>query len=536
MDFNNIKALANSLSNLIDDSEKIALSIFASKLNTASETYPEDQTIGQMADITSRMANGKKLFITRAEIKSLYNKLYSRNTKFAEIFKDELGVVAKAETVKNSRENDENSVDMNRVYDAVVDPTLASALNSAFGNNSSKGYSEGMADAAKLVVVRACETNNVEVVSGNGDFVLCRAAYETPKGKTSIFVPVEITAGKVLIPSVFIGNAGSEDLTKDNVVKYVIANAGVKLAATEDVVFAAISNVKNGAISDVSGVDLALIKMNAAKETKSEYAANSVLFQKVASEDKNLVVKTPKYKDGEIDTFASAFDSRSGIAAFQFGAEIVGKGKTVVANKLEAFGLNSYQISVFGSDNKQIVYAVSLNAGRVAFRVPVKVSNKFVMEPTLLISNGAIETFSKDGIENLFRKESADYKVAAVASALYGLKPSELVETVRAAMTEENFAKAEDALNVLSQCNDEVAYKSAFTAYTDGLSGVKSAEKSKCKMVVRNASSKHPLCGHTGLPLHKTYTDKQGNCRPVYRQGMEDTQQGAYFMNSKIFF
>ncbi len=100
MDLNHIKKVANSLSKLIDDSEKIALPVFAAKLAKASEAYPEDQTIGVMADVTARMASSKKLYISSAEVKDLYNRLFSRNTKFAELFKDELGHVEKLASAK----------------------------------------------------------------------------------------------------------------------------------------------------------------------------------------------------------------------------------------------------------------------------------------------------------------------------------------------------------------------------------------------------------------------------------------------------
>jgi hypothetical protein len=55
-------------------------------------------------------------------------------------------------------------------------------------------------------------------------------------------------------------------------------------------------------------------------------------------------------------------------------------------------------------------------------------------------------------------------------------------------------------------------------------------------MIVKNAHSSHRICGHTNLPLHKVYQDKEGNCRPLYRKEMDETYQGAYFLNSKIFF
>lgn len=543
MDLNNIKKVANSLSRLIDDSEKIALPVFAAKLAKASELYPEDQTIGVMADVTARMISSKKLFISRAEIKDLYNRLYSRNTKFADLFNDELGKVEKlaSPTVFN-REGDDNSLTvLAKAYDKVVDPTLANALNVAFGNES-KPYTTAAAESAKSVcdiecsVVRA--TSTVSVVSGNQDFIVCRASFETPKGQTSVFVPVEITASKAIIPSVFIGNNGPEDFTRANLENYIRVNAGKKLNVSDSVVLQTAINSKNGELSKISSVDLALTKLNSLKETKSDYFANGVYFQKVAEEDKNLTVKTPTYKDEEIETFAKAFDSALGIAKFKFGEEKVKIGRNVISNKLNGFGLGNHQISLCDSDESQLVYAVSLDNGKVAFRVPVKIAGNKVLEPTLLISNGSLESFSMDGINALFTKESIDYKTAAVASPLYGLKASELVQAVREAVAAQNFTKAEDALNILSQSGDDKAYQTAFALFTSGLSGVKvaSASQAKCSMIVKNASSKHELCGHTGLPLHKVYQDKNGDCHPLYRRGMDDTREGAYFLNSKIFF
>lgn len=528
----NLKQAASVLSKLIDDNEKIAIHVFAAKLSKASSQHPEDQTIGVMADITSRMADGKKLFITRAEIRELYNKLYSRNTKFAELFKTELGEIEKPKVKTYNRDYDDNKLDIiSNAFNSVVDPLLANALNDAFGNPKTS-YVNKYAETAKALCTRACNTTNVDIAAGNENVILCRASFETPKGVVSLFVPIEIAAGKALLPSIFIGNGGKQKFSKTNIDRYVVANAGVKLGISDKVAFTAFETKGN----DISNVDLAVIKLNASKETQSELAAHGILFQKIASEDKNLVVNTPKYKDNEIESFAKAFDSDVGIAKFNFGNDKVSLGKTVVLNKLNSMGLDNAQISVFSSDKMQIIYAVSLNSNRISFRVPVKVSNGKLLDPTLLISNGAVESFSKDGIQNLFKKESLDYKAAAVASPLYSLKASELVQTVRDAMIEENYVKAEDALNILASVGDEKAYQTAFGLFTNGLSGSKTAAPCGCKMVVKNASSKHNLCGHTGLPLHKVYTDKNGDCQPLYRRGMTDTKEGAYFMNNKIFF
>jgi len=541
MDFNQIKNIASSLSKTIDDNEKILLSSFAEKLSQASEAYPEDQTIGVMANVVARMTGGKKLFITKAEVKDLYKRLYSRNTKFAEVFSGELGQVEKLATPKTyNRDNIENLSLVKEAFEKVVDPTLANALDSIFGNTV-RGNTEASVKVAESVCTRACASvklaSKINVVNGDNSFIICQASFETPKGMTSVLIPIEIVAGKALLPTVFVGNTGPEDFSKSNLETYIATNAGKKLAVSDKLVLQAVKNTKENDIEKISSVDMALIKLNSEKDTKSDYFTNNILYQNAEVENKNLVVNTPKYQDKDMESFAKAFDSAVGVANFSIGKDKVDNGRKVISNKLNSFGLKSHQISVFSSDEKSITYAVSVNSGRLAFRVPVSIEDNKVVQPNIMIVAGMVESFSKDGINSINKKEAKDYKTAAVASALYGLKASELVQIVREAVSESNLDKAEDALNVLSEAGDDKAYQTAFTEYTNGLGINKVADqKTTCKMVVKNASSKHEQCGHTGLPLHKVYQDKNGDCHPNYRRGMDDTYEGAYLQNSKIFF
>lgn len=541
MDPREITKTLNSLSKLIDDSEPILLSSFAAKLDAATESYPEDKTIGVMSVIVSKMAQGNKLTISRAEIKSLYNKLYTNNTKFLQVFANEVGHIEQQKSPKTYDRYDVGSeFSVSKEIEKVVDPSLANALNSAFGNKV-RAYTAKMAESAKSAATRECacvrENAKVEVVSGDETVIICRASWETPKGPTSVFVPVEISYGKVVPPCVFVANAGVQDISKDNIEAYVVSNAGQKLNISDAIVLQTVKTAQRDSQDDlISDVDLALTKLNADKEHKAEPFANNIINQTIEAENKNLIVQTPTYKDKEIESFAKAFETPLGIANFQFGKEKVSLGRNIVSDKLNKLGLKNHQISIFACDDSSITYAVSVNSGRLAFRVPVTVQSGKVLEPSIVVSAGSVETFSQEGLRALGEKEARDYKTAAVASPHYGLKASELVDLVRQAVSEENYAKAEDALNVLAETGDSKAYKTALSVYSDGLGNKAPVETQKCKMVVKSASSKHDLCGHTGLPLHKVYVDKHGNCQPLYRKGMEETYEGAYFQNSKIFF
>lgn len=536
MSLNQIKKSVDSILKLIEDSEKVGLPTFASKLAKASEVYPEDYTIGAMAGIVAKMAGSNKMFITRAEIKDLYKRLYSRNTKFAELFSGELGEIVKLATPQiYNRENDDESLNIiNKAYEKIVDPALANALNSAFGNKV-KTYTSVSADKAQTVCLNSLTKNKlaaqVDVVNGREDVVICRVSFETPKGQTSVFVPIEIVADKALLPSVFVGNGGPEDFTKENLENYVLSNAGKKLAISDMLVLTAVSNIKDG--DKISNVDLVLTKLNAQKEAAADFSQGQILFQSVEPEAKNLEVSTPTYQDSEMQSFADQFETPFGLANFTFGKEAVETAKKVILSRLGSFGVQNPQISVFDVSADSVVYAVSANAGRTAFRVPVNM--KSGTGPTVIISNGMVRDFSQKSVHELFEMESTDHKAAAMASPLYHLKASELVDVVRQATTEQNYSKAEDALNVLVELGDDKAYQTAFVVYTNGLSGVKQAE-SKCSHIVKSSASKHPVCGHTGLPLHKVYQDKNGDCHPLYRKGMDETYEGAYFLNSKIFF
>jgi hypothetical protein len=531
----NINDSIKTLTNLIDDNETIGIQSFANKLALASEQYPSDKTLGTMASIVSRMSTPNKLFISRAEIKDLYNKLYSRNTKFAELFKDELGTVevVSKPTIYNRENEDESGSVITKAYERVVDPTLANALNAAFGTIT-KTYNSVQADAATNICGQKLSFTNstIAAVSGRDGIVICRATFETPKGQTSFFVPVEVVAETAFLPDVFIGNGGPEDFTKENVEEYIKTNAGVKLSINDSLVLDAALKIKS---VDISGVDLALTKLNAAKETTADFSQGQVLFQKVASAPANVVIETPEYNDKEAIMFADAFSSAGGVAKYKFGAKAVASGKERIVEMLKHFGEKNCQVGVCDCNDTGVVYAVSLNGGKVAFKVPINIENGRTSEPCIMISNGGIESFSVAGLKRLYSTDAMDNKVAAVSSPVYGLKPSELVDIVRVAISEENYSKAEDALNVLAESGDERAYQTAFVDYTNGLSG-KVIVESTCSMIVSSPSSTQQICGHTGLPLNKVAQDKNNNCVPLYRKGMDDTYEGKYFMNSKIFF
>lgn len=534
-----ITSLVDSVANMLLDNEKIAIPLLAVKLRKIADSHTYDQTLIAMTNIISKMEDNNKLLISKAEFKNLYNRLYTKNTKFAEYFKEELGITDAPVATKTASKKE---LPISNTYDQVSDPVLANALASAFDRKIPlKLFSKEVAHRAVVAVASNLDAWNLkasklEADGGNSHFIIVKADYDTPKGLTSILVPVEVARGKVLPPSVFMGNTGPQELNHVNIKSYISSYAGTKLMVrANDIVDVLTSAVTDN--TDVSDIELALTKLNATRETSAPFFSDQVLGQVPQKQEKNLEITLPKL--GQFQSFADKFESPIGYANFKFGTDKVNLGRDVIVRTLASFGISNSQISIANADDTVIVYAVSIG-GKTAFTVPVKFANNRLLNPDVLICNGSVLSFSKDSIGKLFAKNAMDFKAAAVASPGYGLKPSDLIANVREAMVENNYAKAEDALNILAESGDPKAYQVAFSAYMSGLSMTKTASDSapevKCSRIVTSSSSQHPCCGHTGLPLHKVYQDKHGICHPAYRKGMEEsTDSGAYFMNSKIF-
>lgn len=535
MSLDKIQQLVGSLTKSINDNERVATPILAAKLAKAINAYPSDQTIGAMSRVIGKMVSNNTLFIRKAELKSLYTKLHSCNTKFAELFQEELGEVDKLPT-PTLYNRDDSSHELNPFQ--VGDSVLANALPSVFDKHIPvKMYSQLLANKALSSVGSSLDAwnlkpNSLKIDTGNDKFLIIKADYETPKGITSFYVPVETRDNKIINASVFMGNTGPQELNYSTIRNYLTTATGSKLQITAsgilDVLTTAVSENR-----EVSGAEIALTKLNASRQGKSEFFTNQIVGQKVAQASVKDV-ELPKYD--EFVSFEKQFTSPYGQAAWQFGADKIKIATDHIARELSSYGHKNVQVTVAKNDDNTIFYNVALDAGKVGFVVPVKVAGGKITKPSLMLCNGSVAPFSSEGVNALYVNNQSDFKAAAAASPLFGLKTADLVNNIRQAVSEGNNARAEDALNVLASAGDEKAYATGFQIFMQSLGNKDSTTiKTQCSKTIKTASSEHPICVHTGLPTHKVYQDKEGNCRPLYRRDMDDTYEVAAFNNSKIF-
>jgi len=534
MSFDKLHKLVGSLAKSLEDNERVATPLLATKLARACEAYPGDQTIGSMSRVISAMVENNNVFIRKADLKALANKLYSRNSKFAELFKDELGLTSHLPTPKVMERDDAKTISSYEVADGV----LANALNSVFDKSIPvKMYSQKLANQALRSVSSSLDAWNLKPVfltvdDGNEKFLVIKADYETPKGLTSLFIPVETPNDKIVEASVFMGNVGPQELNHTAIKSYLTNYAGSKLKINGTSILSVLTTAASEN-REVSDAEIALTKLTASRQGKSDFFQNSIIGQKVAEEARPDVQLD---KSDEFISFEEKFTSAQGQASWHFGADKVKIARDSILRELVSYGHKNPQVVLSKSDHQTVFYNVSLDAGRVGFVVPVKIAGGKVMAPSIMLCNGSVNSFNREGINALYVKNHSDFRAAAGASSFSGQKPSEVLNNLRVALAEENYLKAEDALNVLAHCGDAKAHAMGMHIYLNGLSAKKEAGATvKCAHAIKNSTSQYEICSHTGLPVHKIYQDKDGNCRPLYRRGMAETYEGAVFNNHKIF-
>jgi hypothetical protein len=522
---------------VMEDNKEFVLAPLALRMIKAADAYPEDTTIKQMASFLNNRAAKNSFFITKRELRKVYDALYTRNTKCAEFLSDELGIATTLPEPKEmTRDKNEGSL-VDEAFESLGDPVLVNALNAAFDGKdvSFNTYSAVTARKAEKNVAHeldnlGADAHIIKTVAGQEDLLICQATYETPKGQSSVLIPVEVVDGKPLFPTVFLSRVGFKDLTAEDLTDHLISTAGKLWKIDAQQLLKVVSSVKNGTKETVSEVEEIVIKAAAAKGTPITHTPNAMLYQQVDPE--KVEVELPKVE--ESFKFAEKLATTKGVAEFTLGKTAVNASRKLLKQTLASYGHDA-QIAITGVNDNTVFFAVAVNGGS-GFKVPVKIERGLPAMPTVIMANGAIHEFSPAGISKALVEK--DYGIAASASQLSSEKPTELIEVVRSAMAGNDYAKAEEALSVLNQL-DKKAFHYAFGLYQNALNGApltkEASAPTQCSMQVKNAHSNHVLCGHTGLPLHKVYQDEHGNCCPLYRKDLDHSNEGGSFLHSRIY-
>ncbi len=544
MSLQRLNEIAVKAAKALHDNEKFAIGVLAVRARRVAEAYPLDQTaIGMSAFLNKRAESSNQIIITRADLRDAYTRLYTRGNKFAEVFQEELGITAeKRKTVNFSRNPLEGQDLMEKACENLVDPILKNSLASILDPNIPyKPYSDKTAVSAE----RSClhELNRlgvipkkIDVVAGQQDILLCQAAYETPKGTSSVLIPVEIKTNKALLPTVFLSTAGFRDLNAETLTEHLRTTVGKNYQVNAQKVLEAIVTAKNGTPEPISDVEYIVMKASASKGTPA-YNINGIVGQeinKIASEVKDPIYEQPQ----EVQEIAKHLTSKAGSAGFLLGKDNVELGRKIITQAMTDFGYKNCQVAVADNNKDTIFYAVSVDH-TTGFRVPIKLVNKKIQYPSVIFANERMVEFSKHGISELLSSGDTNYQAVIDSSTMCGFSSNELIHSLKNALQNRDYLKAEEALAILQTSGDSKAYHVGYDLYTmalkhGDLQKTASVEKT-CDRQYKTPYSNHMICAHTNLPLQKVYQDRHGNCRPKYRQHMDDTPEGGSFLHSKIF-
>jgi hypothetical protein len=533
MDLKNIQDLKNfvvELGNKLTASDKFFTAKLASRLEKAASLEPNDSTLVQMYSFLNKRAESSNGYlISRYELRDVYNKLYSYNTKCAEYLSEELGEINKVAAPKVYIRSEREGEEIKDLYSRHADQALVSKLESAFDKSATfKSYDPKLAEKAlKLVVASLPGSPEVSVVDGRDYAILCSATYKTPKGKTSLLVPVDVNDGNITPPNSFLSNAGFQVLNNKNIIAHVKATAGSFFRVDADSIFNVIKKAKfnTDEIESLDSVDRAVIKLKA-KNGRNDLTVEGILYQKVDPLVKDVEVKASPM----MNTFAEKLGSVVGQAEYIHGKKACDMGRYWVQKDLESLGFSNPQVKVSNVTEDKIIYSVSVTGS--GFKVPVKVKEGKVSEPTIIISSGGVHEFDFQGVKEAINQ--SDIKASELALGYDLVDSNALIGEVEKRCLCGDMQGAGDALAVLSSRGDNTAIKYAFDIYSRALDGnlIKQASP---KMKTINLGGRI-VEATTFLPVDKVYIDENGVVQPKYRENMDKTDSvtAAGFLNAKI--
>lgn len=469
MNLQELAKVVKEAANAVHGSEKFMLPALASRASKAAEQYPYDSSVLAASQILTKMAS-EKPFISRSELNSLYEKVYSNNTKLGEVFAEELD---RKDVLKGPQFYDRTNEGQEPVsdFERVADPVLANALSAAFDGGEYKVYSQETARKAEKVcnaglMEIGLAPKKISVFAGQEDIILCQATYETPKGQSNVIVPVEIKEGSALLPTMFLGVSAFADLKEDLLKSHIISTAGQSYQVDGEGLLKILSTAKHGVKKVASEVEMAAIRLRH-QNGSMHHDPNSVIGMKIA--DPIKIVEDPEIeKSAEHFEFAERVTSQEGAARFIHNDRVVDAGRDIIVRKMAQFGYPNAQVKVANCNEKQIHYAVGVGVN-AAIMAPVDIVGNNVFPPKVVVASGKIKSFSQDGVKELVEDTTPDTRMLAASSMSAGLKPTELVQQVKDAVAEGNLIKAEDAINVLGEV-DKHAQKVAIAILMKGLS------------------------------------------------------------------
>ena len=494
MNLDIFKKLVDAVQKKADNSD-IPTDYLVAKLSKHAMNNPNDMTLRMLSNVLTDMSKRGDKFITKAQLNSLYDKFYVKNTVANQVLASDLSIkddspIERKATLYQAPKQDKTV--LANVFASFIDKDHTPVF---YDNKTAESAKQLLIDHIQSVGLSA----TASVVNGNLDVILCVASVETPNGRTEFFVPMNVVKGIVTAPSQFITDHGTVDIK--NMAAYVVQNQGKQVKTAGNVVYSSL--IRKQASDNLSSVDFALAKKR--------------LFDKEISDANDLRIKieasapeTKEQKHISVDqyVFSKKLATENGKAELKFGPKTLATCSTAIENRLKSMHVKASSIEVSNTTKDTINFAVKV--ATASFFVPVKLDGEKVFSPGVLINNGNVMSFTRENVNSLIQSSQVDSKAILAIASNNTLSVNDLMQEFKKSLASNNLHRAEEVLTYIHAKNKQ-AHKEAVTLLMNQLSG-KTAVASGCKSYYISKHSSYPICTHTGLTMDKVTQDELGDC------------------------
>lgn len=465
-----------SLANQVLTGKEYFISTVLGRLDDAAATLPHDAAIRTaQAALRKRLEKEGSLgTITQKQFQSLYDDVCAlgNKTAFRELLGDLL-ITAAPESVAHYNEDFASSRRDSDSLLNLADETLVGEFSSLWGNTSTAGDRTASFGKDSLQVHFASlgfGSPVAEVVGRTEDFMMFSVQADSPIGRFTTYVPIEVSQGSVLMPSVFASEKGFSQLTKDNLLVYArdLQSGAIKLASPQKLLagLTAVAEASRPSLSvkTASGEDIALSSPTL-YQTVSDYADNTDELSHTELPTPLVGLVTAELKDALVEA-GLGFDKNTIITA-----------KTVVTDHIRSAGLRVERIAVDSEFDGGIVISAAVigSGGKKTLQVPVEIIGGQVLMPSVFTSGTLVEAFDTASLKRFASSSDVGIFNAAFSNKS-GWSYKDLYAHVIKNASYGNFVEAEDAMAVIAEQYGPEFHRAAFTDLSDILSNAISAD------------------------------------------------------------
>jgi len=527
--------------------------------------FPEDAVIRQVAVTIERMADRAQpgATISQAQMSEIYNHFapVSQGSNFRRVLghllKDEMPVV-NTQSPDYSRLNRVDADNTHLTTDDYINKDLVTALSATFGGSLDevKAYDTKLARKG-IDYVRAelqalgYGKPEVEVMGGDNRTLVYATHFDTNKGRVTVAIPIDLSGGKLVLPSTFVADNKLAELSAQNLSYFVDKKSETKdfsVPRVKDVLHAV--GILTGRANQISADQFGHLDDLFGNEQEVVLEAPALFLDRKYEEGRPDIDITPEAEmPKELAHLARDFEDSLLEAASSFGKDAVEAGKRLILTELASAQLKNAQVK-FGSETADsVVYLAAINTpiGTVDVEVPVEMQSlhgKYVpLVPSYFVYDGVARDFTGPQLQRFaVELKETGYSAVSLDQYKYMVLPELRTEILRAAGAQ-NYQTCEVILQHIAGNFSEEDYRNAVGDYQHALltkNRMKELDHVKCaKMIPAGKGSVYARCGHYGVPLHQVVNDAEGHCRlktAVQREKMNPVEEGGASMSSaKIF-